>query len=811
MRKILTVLLALIVVGLALTFIGVGFVGGVVIASWSTVREVDLGQLEYRQVDTWKQHLEVYSSICGVQRGDAVNFLLNKLRRLEYVEDSKRFAKPGVVGQYSLALDASGQNGSVWIFLQGFHFPRANREPHRVEVIVNYGKITAIRNDEGREIDHFDLRPELISELYNEGGEAREIVKLVQMPDTLLRAFRAVEDRRFYQHYGVDWQGVARAFAHNISLYLGLSSGTPQGASTITQQLTRNIYLSPEQNYLRKIKEALLAIRIERQFSKDEIFEKYLNLINLGRFGSRDVLGVQEAAKSYFGKPVWELELHECALLAAIPKSPPRYSPLRNPELARERRDLVLSLMLRSGDITQGEYEESVKKPLRVLTPEDSKGREIYHFLDYIHEQLTEIPALEGRLYNQGLKVYTTIDMSMQKVAERAVAEHLQELDKELRAYSEYRNLPDYDENKNNPNGIHPIKSYLQAGMVAIEPQTGYIRTMVGGRDYFMPQWYRQRGIHGNFFNRAVQAIRQPGSAFKPIVFAAMFSPPALATPATVIRDEPWSTEVEPGKRWTPTNYRGDFHGDVTLRTVLEKSINVATARLMNETRTEREGVRRTIETAKRLGIESSLYPGPALALGASGVTVLELTSAYSAFANGGVRAKPISIQYVEDRNGEILVENQIERKQVLNENVAYLVSHLMEGVIQNGTGRGAIRQGLTRPAAGKTGTTDEYTDAWFVGFVPDLAVGVWVGFDDPQKSARKEGAQAALPIWTKFMLEATRGPVKDFRAPSGVVFREIDRNTGLLRNPGKCPEDDIIREAFLIGNEPRTLCNAHE
>jgi membrane carboxypeptidase/penicillin-binding protein len=354
----------------------------------------------------------------------------------------------------------------------------------------------------------------------------------------------------------------------------------------------------------------------------------------------------------------------------------------------------------------------------------------------------------------------------------------------------------------------------LQAGLIAIEPQTGYIKAMVGGRDYYVT---RQTV---NFYNRAVQAKRQPGSAFKPIVLAAMFSQPSLATPATVLTDEPWFTEGKPGERWAPRNYSkrgvGVHFGDVTIRTIIEKSINVAMARLMNETPLELqtgvvEGITRTLKLAKQMGITSPLRPFPALALGASDLTLLEITSAYGSFANEGIYAKPISIQFVENRAGEILIENQVSRHRVLDQNVSYLVTHLLEGVIKNGTGRRVRTMGLTRPSAGKTGTTNDFTDAWFTGYVPNLSVGVWVGFDDPQKSADQEGAKGALPIWARFMLDGLRGEVQDFRLPAGVIFKEIDKETGLLAYEGKCSPENIVREAFLTGQEPKVLCNAHD
>jgi penicillin-binding protein 1B len=806
-QRILTVFLIGIIGGFALTFIVIGFASGLVLASWMDVKEVELGQLEYQQADTWKQHLELYSSICTVQPGDSIDFLLSKLKRLGYEELMQKFTKPAVIGQYATDLDPSGKTGKVWIYLHGFHHPGGDRSPLRVEIDFKDGVIDAIRNDANRAITSFELQPELIGEKYNQSGEAREIVTFAQMRqnENLLKAFLAAEDRRFYQHWGVDVRGVVRAVLRNIRS----QSASPHGASTITQQLTRNIYLSPEKRLVRKVKEALLALRIERNYSKDEILEKYLNLINLGRYGPRDVLGVQEAAKSYFGKPIEELEIHECALLAAVPKSPTAYSPIRRPERATERRDLILGLMRRAGYISEADYQRSIEQKLVVQHPQGTKSKDAPHFLDYIHQQLSENPTLEDQLYNQGLKVYTTIDISMQEAAERAVAEHLRNLDRE------FPGLPNYDLNLQNESGINPITNYLQAALVAIDPQTGHIKAMVGGRDYFLPSWFRKRGINGNFYNRAVQAQRQPGSAFKPIVLAAMFEKPPVVTPATIIRDEAWFPEGWAGKRWAPRNYENRYYGDVTVRRILEKSINIPIARMMWETSLNGngtpEGVNRTISMAKRLGIQSQLDPYPTLALGASVVTPIELTAAYGAFANGGVRTDPIGIEYVEDRYGEILVENPVQSQRALDENVAYLVTHLMEGVVENGTGRRARGMGLTRPAAGKTGTTNDFTDAWFVGYIPNLTVGVWVGFDDPQKSTEKAGAAAALPIWARFVVDGARGPFGKFDVPSDVVFRKIDKNTGLLEYTGKCNPDDVINEAFLVGHEPKMLCNVHQ
>ncbi len=794
------------VLGISLFFVLVGIVSGVVMSAWQSVKMVDLTQLDYKQTDTWKQHLEIYSTPCTIQQDDNVDFVLDKINRLAYeqVQPDKVRKSDWIPNQYALKLDEGQQNGIIDLFTSPFHYPRMDQSARDLILKIGNGKIRSIQElkPTRQAIKNFELEPELISEIYDRGGAAREIVSLNKIPESLLIAFLAVEDKRFYDHWGIDPIRVVGAFLYN------LRTGQLHGASTITMQLSRNIYYDNRKMWLRKVKESLLAVRIEADYSKDEIIERYLNFIDLGRYGNRDLLGVQEAAKTYFGKSVSELELHECAVLAAIPKSPTRYSPVRNPNRCKKRRNLVLKLMRDNIFITQSQYLTAIRQPLNVQKQGLSRQQvQAYHFLDYVHGELKKIDSLSEQLYSQGLKVYTTIDLSIQSVANSCVSKHLRELDRDK---TKYPDLPDYDQNKNNPNGINPIKNYLQAGLIAIEPQTGHIKAMVGGRDYYVT---RQTV---NFYNRSVQAKRQPGSAFKPIVLAALFSEPSLATPATVITDEPWFTEDEPGEIWAPRNYSGRYFGNVTVRTIIEKSINIGMARLMNETPLDSQtgrakGITRTLELSKKIGINSNLNPFPALALGASDLTLLEITSAYGTFADAGRYAKPISIQFVENREGEILIENQVNHQQVLDPKVAYTVTQLLSGVIQNGTGRRAKIMGLKRPAAGKTGTTNEFTDAWFVGYVPNMTVGVWVGFDDPQKSAEQEGATGALPIWTKFMLDALRGPVTDFSKPSGIIFREIDKETGLLAYKGQCQPENIVREVFSVGQEPKVLCDAHQ
>ena len=793
-------------------FAAVGFAGGMLLACWEDVRDIDLYRLEYdADIQTWRQHLEVYSSVCEVQETDKVAFLIDKLERLAYKKVAELIPRLSGPGEYAIATD-----GTVHIHLRDFEYPNLDVKAGHLRISVTDGKIAAIRNADNSVRHNFYLEPEKIGEFADDEGSTRRLIPLLQMPDKLTGAFTAIEDRRFSEHWGIDLIRLAGAFKNNL-----LHGSRLAGTSTLTQQLARNIYLfdqRSDRSVIRKAREILLAVKIEKAFSKDEIFERYLNHVDLGRsrYDGKTYHGVQQAALGYFGKEVSELDYHECALLAALPKGPYAFSPFSNPERALHRRNIVLDQMFEQGYIPAvSEWRASRDAP---LLPQNlpRKGtrtplKEAGHFLDYVHQALGRLPELKDNLYSGGLKVYTTIDMSMQTVAEREIAKHLRVMDK---TYGGPR-LPDYDTNKRSPR-LDPIDDYLQAALIAYESKTGHIKAMVGGRNYNIT------ADKINFYNRAIgSARRQPGSAFKPIVFAALLEDPAIVTPTTIIVDEAWGILPFPGQpMWYPRNYSKRFKGKVTVREVLASSINVPTAKAMLETPIAEngkwEGVNRVVDLSKRMGIKSPLDPVPALSLGASGVTVLELTSAYGIFANGGIQTKPVHIQYVLDPAGRIIYtsdKRQAERTRVLDEKVAYQITSFMESVIQEGTGRRATRMGLTRPAAGKTGTTNDNVDAWFVGYTADLVVGVWVGFDKNRLSRRnynQEGAKAALPIWAQFMIDAARGPEKPFPVPKGIVFREVNKKSGLLKKTGKCPEADISREPFIKGQEPIGLCTLH-
>lgn len=811
-QAVLTLFWVLCVLVSIALFAGIGFAGGIFLACWEDVRHIDLNRLEYNvDTETWRQHLEVYSSVCEVQKTDKIVFLLDKLERLKYKKVAELIPRLSEPGEYADTLDDKG-NRLVRVHLRDFEYPHLDVVAEHVQISVRDARIAAIRSGDGAVRQNFYLEPEKIAEFADDQGSTRRLIPLLQMPTKLTGAFIAIEDRRFSNHWGIDIIRLVGAVRNTV-----VNRSRLAGTSTLTQQLARNIYLFDQRSVRdlgRKAREILLAVRIEKVFSKDEILERYLNHVDLGRsrYGGKTFHGVQQAALGYFGKEVSELNYHECALLAALPKGPFAFSPFSNPEDAKSRRDVVLDRMLVEEYIPASEWLVSRNAPLLPQKLQDGRTRisvkEAGHFLEHIREELVRLPELKAKLYSGGLKVYTTVDMSMQAVAEREVAKHLRYMDKT------YSRRPDYDTYKRNPNS-DPINNYLQAALIAFEPKTGHVKAMVGGRDYNITQ------TKINHYNRALgSARRQPGSAFKPIVFAALLEEPSILTPSTVIPDRRWGIVPFPGQpTWYPRNYSRVFRGNVNVRDVLTKSINVPTAKAVLDTPIGEngiwEGINRVVDLTKRMGIKSPMDPKPALSLGASGMTVLELTSAYGVFANGGVQTEPVHIQYVLDTAGSIIYpsdSDQVERRRVLNEKVAYQITSCLENVIQNGTGRRAkYMMGLARPAAGKTGTTNEDVDAWFVGYTTDLVVGVWVGFDKNRSSRRnynQEGAKAALPIWAQFVIDAARGPHKEFPVPEGIVFRDIDKKSGLLKRGDECPEENISTEPFIDGQEPRKLCN---
>lgn len=598
-----------------------------------------------------------------------------------------------------------------------------------------------------------DILPPASSQIYDINGkeianvhaaENRRPVKISQVPKELQNAFVAVEDNRFYEHSGIDPRGIARALYANIS-----GRTVSEGGSTITQQLAKNAYLTQDRTLKRKVQEVFLALQLERQYTKQEILEMYLNQIYFGQ----GAYGVQAAAQTYFGKNVEDLDLNECAMLAGIPKSPNYYSPLNNLQAAQERKGIVLSQMVKYGYINESVANKTKKEELKLVAPSAKKDEttEASYFIDYVTQTLIDKYGADA-VYKEGLKIYTTIDMDMQRAAENAL-----------------KQLPTY---RKDDSGIEQP----QGAIVSIDPHNGHVKAMVGGRGT-------------DQFNRATMAVRQPGSAFKPFVFAAALE--NNFTPNTVINDAPIDING-----WKPQNASGNFSGKVTLRDVAKHSMNVPTVKIA-----QKIGIDKAIYYAQEMGISTFVLDGPqndrqlATALGGmtKGMSPLEITSAYGTFANKGVHVEPVVIVKVLDRNGKVLEQVEPKQRSVISEASATELTDMLQGVIKSGTGTAA---NIGRPAAGKTGTTSDYHDAWFVGYTPDLVTGVWVGNDDNTAMRGVMGGGIPARIWKAYMEKAlAETPAKNFDGSSAykssaVGELEDDKNSELKKKDDKSKDD---------------------
>ncbi len=561
----------------------------------------------------------------------------------------------------------------------------------------------------------FSADGELLAEFYTQN---RIPVPLSTVPKNVIDAFLAVEDPRFYSHSGIDFEGIIRAAYKDIR-----TGRLAQGGSSITQQLAKMMFLSPQKTFTRKIKEAFLALQIERHYSKDEILGLYLNQVYLGS----GAYGVEAASQRYFGKSTGELTLAEGAMLAGLPAAPTKYSPLNDLQLAYSRRAHVLKRMYDVGFITKTQMLEAQKEPF-VRIPEPQENYKAPYFVEYIRQILDEKFG-QSALYRGGLNVYTTLNWQMQEIAEKAMAKGLKTLDKR-----------------------HPReKEPMQGALLAIEPNTGYIRAMVGGRDYSESE-----------FNRTTQAMRQPGSAFKAIVYCAALDK-GLGPDYTIL-DAPVSYPGgRPGVMWSPTNYEHNYEGMVSLRRALALSINVVAVKLLAQV-----GIPTAIEYARKLGISTPLAPYLPLALGASDVTVIEMASAYSVFDNYGIYTAPSGIIKITNRDGRVVDDSPPATRQAITAATAAEMTDMLTGVVKFGTGYRA--SALGRPAAGKTGTTSNFNDAWFIGYIPSIVTAVWVGYDNHKTIGNHEsGARAALPIWLDFMqnyVKELKVPYENFPAP---------------------------------------------
>jgi penicillin-binding protein 1A len=709
-------------------------------------------------------------------------------------------------------------------------------------------------------------QPSLVTQVYSSDQqligqffiERRILTPVADIPEGLRRAVVAVEDVRFFEHPGLDYIGMLRAAWTNVR-----RGGKVEGASTITQQLARSLFLSSERTFDRKVRELILAYKMELVLTKEQILELYLNQIYFGQ----GAYGVASAAQSYFGKDLSSLTIGESAFLAGLPKSPNHYSPFKAYDRAKKRQEHVLTRMEEAKFITATEREQAATEILNFRRPGVEQAAP--YFVEYIR-QLLVAKYGESMVYKGGLKVFTTLNMEMQKAAEAAFAAGLRELDKRqgwrgpLRTvditaptlpmvtattdqalkvgdYREgvvtkvgkdqfliqigttvanlafddmawaKRRLTGPDTKKDvvvNPNlkqvlkpgdvievmvkklerGIVQVQleqtPVVEGGLIALEPGKGAIRAMVGGYDFARSE-----------YNRAVQAKRQPGSAFKPMIYATAMS--QGMSPASVILDAPVVYEQDQDeKTWKPENYGRKVHGMVSLRDALAHSHNLATVRLLDKI-----GVKTVIEFAKTVGITSPLAADLSLGLGSSSVGLMELTSTYCVLLNQGVRAEPYAIQFVKDNAGNVLEVMEPHPQEVISKETAYLITNMMEDVIQKGTGQAA--KGIGRPIAGKTGTTDEFINAWFIGGAPNLVTGIYVGFDDRRSLGETEsGAHAALPIWINFMQKALKPlPIVAFTIPEGISFVKVDPTTGLLED-GQEGETSTV-ELFVKGSEP--------
>ena len=595
----------------------------------------------------------------------------------------------------------------------------------------------------------------------------REVVPLNRISPFFIKAVIATEDHRFWEHHGIDKLRTLKALW--ITLF---ERGRIQGASTITQQLAKNLFFSYQRTYMRKFRELLVALQIETQYSKREILEAYLNQIPFGV----GAYGIEQAARSFFGKPALELNLAESALLAGLPKSPTRYNPYRYYERAKKRQQLVLERMKAVGYVTAEEVEAALQAELKLM-PYDAGTPKGSYFLDLVLNDLEERYGPEV-VYHGGLKVNTTLDPQQQALAVESLQNGLTKLDQLM-------GISTGDESDGNNSLAHP-----QGALVAIECNSGAVKALVGGRDYSETE-----------FNRAVENNRLPGSGFKPFLYYAAFEKLGL-TPANVFVDKRITIPVKGASDWTPKNYEGEYEGPMILKEALMKSVNVIAAQLV-----ERVGPDAVIEAARRCGINSPLTPVYSLALGTSGVSPLEMASAFSTFATGGVRHEPYWISRVEDPLGRVLEEQIVRGQRTLDAGIDYQVVDMMRDVLTAGTGRVIRRMGFDLPAAGKTGTSDDFRDAWFTGFTPTLSVSVWVGYDRNISMRDKNGVgitggRGAAPIWADFMIKATSGePPREFTVPPEIRFEMVDPVSGAVAGQGTPgPVQVALRSGEIAG-----------
>jgi len=704
---------------------------------------------------TYRQPSRLYAQPTRLADGKACgpDRLLAELKVGGYREDGSAGSLP--VGCYRRA------GGGFAVHLRNFPTPEG-RGGGLAEIDLHGGRIAALRLD-GKSVDSLVLEPLLLASYYGPDFKERRPVAVAEVPQDLIGAVLAAEDEGFFSHSGISLTGIVRAAWVDVR-----GRGIRQGGSTLTQQLVKNIYLTQERTLTRKLREVMLTVVLESRFQKKEILEAYLNEIYLGASNGVNLMGVGAAARAYFGKDVGQLTLPEVAVLGGMISAPALYSPIEHPDRSRERRDWVLRRMEKLRLVDAARAERAIASPLAV-SPEPAVRRRTPYFADAAAQEAERRFGVSD-MDDAGYTLFSTLDWRDQQAAQRAVEAGLAGLEK---------------------GAGRRRKGELQGALVSVDPATGGILAYVGGRQYAASQ-----------FDRAGQAHRQVGSAFKPVVYAAAFEA-KRAVPATFLDDSPLTVRVG-NRSWTPKNDDGDFHGWVSARAALEHSYNLATARLALQV-----GLPKIVELAHAMGIAGTLEAFPSVALGAADVTPVELATVYATLARGGVRPPVHALVAVRDRHGKPVAAAALpEPERVLSAPTAYLVTSMLQGVLDRGTGRAARSLGVEGDLAGKTGTTNDQRDSWFAGYSPDRATVVWVGYDDNAPSGLS-GARGALPIWGRFTV-AVRPPggYRTFAQPSGISTAVIDPATGLLATE-YCPA--VLTEVFPAGQVPTELCSQHQ
>ncbi|MBZ5553978.1 MAG: PBP1A family penicillin-binding protein [Acidobacteriia bacterium] len=711
-------------------------------------------------------------TVIGVGWPGRPSEITSELRRSGYVEQGKGSSRRGEFRYVRTGLD----------IIPG---PESALDPKRDHVRIEFqeGRISHLtRVDDGAEVSTAQLEPELITNLFDQRREKRRLLKYEDLPPNLIAAVISAEDKRFFSHSGFDVLRTLSSAFRDVS-----RMEMAQGGSTITQQVAKGFFLTPVKSWRRKLAELYIAILLERKLSKQEIFELYANNTYEGQRGSFSINGFGEAAAAYFNKDIKNLTLPEAALLAGIIPSPNRYSPWRHPDKAHVRRDWVLGQMKENGFINESQREAATKTSIAVMPPNYDYGDAPY-FVDLVKDQLLEKYS-ESDLVTQQFQIYTSLDLVLQRAAFEAVRDGMKQVD-DLVAQRTRRRLK-----KGETAPPLEFSKLPQAALIALDPHSGEIKALVGGTDYGLSQLNH------------VLAKRQPGSSFKPFVYATALNSGVdgsqpLITPVTTVVDEPTVFTFD-DKTYEPDNFGQEFYGTVSVRFALAHSLNVATIKIA-----EMVGFPKVAAFAIETGLNNKIKATPSMAIGAYEVTPLELAGAYTVFANRGVRVDPIMIGRIRNQSGQDLERAQMKTRPVLDPRTTYLLTYLLEGVVNNGTAAGVRGRGFSLPAAGKTGSSH---DAWFAGYTSGLLCIVWVGYDD-NHDIKIEGAKAALPIWTEFMKKAAALRPRSvggqpFTPPEGIEFVKIDPESGELAND-KCPTTHD--EAFIAGTAPLQHCHLH-